>query len=609
MAKLPNISAKLGGRRDSPVGPAAEKSRDFKGTLARLVRFMRPFYGGLAVALLFTVLSAGFEIFAPKILGNAIDVLFEGVTDRAAGIDFKQLFSILLLLLGIYLLSALFSWLQEYVMAGISGKIVSRMREDAGNKLHRLPLKFFDSNSHGDILSRFTNDIDTVGGTLQQSIVQIITAAATMLGIITMMLVINPLLSLVTFVALPLSFLLTGMIASRSQRFFVGQAQGLGRLNGHIEEMLGAHAVVKAFNYEHKSINTFQQYNNTLYACGWKAQFASSVIHPVMNFTGNLMYVIICVLGCYMVVAGRITLGSVQAFITYSRRFNQPVMQLSQLVNVLQSTVAAAERYFEIMDEPEESHPADNPHLPATPRGSVDFAHVSFRYMPDRPLLEDVDIRVEPGQLVAIVGPTGAGKTTLVNLLMRFYLPDSGRIAIDGIDINDMGRKQLHSLTGMVLQDTWLFKGTIRENIAFGRRGATDDEVIHAAKLACADGFIRALPDGYDTLINEEAANISQGQKQLLTIARALIVQPSIIILDEATSSVDTRTEILIQRAMKQIMYAHTSFVIAHRLSTIREADNILVMKDGNIIEQGTHNELLARKGFYYELYNSQRDR
>jgi ATP-binding cassette subfamily B protein len=370
--------------------------------------------------------------------------------------------------------------------------------------------------------------------------------------------------------------------------------------------MFGGHAVVKAFNYESKSERIFQRSNENLYKYGWKAQFVTSVIHPILNFTGNITYVAICVLGGYLTATGRITLGSVQAFISYSRQFNQPIMQVSQIVNVLQSTVAAAERVFEILEEPEQVHDPEHPVVDEHPQGRVDFDHVSFRYVPDKPLIQDVSIHVEPGQLVAIVGPTGAGKTTLVNLLMRFYQPDSGTILIDNIPINDLGRKQLHSMIGMVLQETWLFKGTIRENIAFGKRGATDEEVVHAAKLALADGFIRALPKGYDTVINEEGNNISQGQKQLLTIARALIVEPQIMILDEATSSVDTRTEVLIQQAMKRIMKGHTSFVIAHRLSTIRDADTILVMKDGDIIEQGTHDGLLAKRGFYYELYNSQ---
>jgi len=611
MAKLANISSKVhGGRGDNPIRQTAEKSKDFKGTVHKLLRFLHPFSGRLATVLLFAVLSTVFSIFGPAILGKAVDVLFDGVMARIhhsnAGIDFGCLFGYLALLAGLYFASALFSYIQEYIMSGLSGEIIRKMREDVSVKLHKLPLNFYDTRTHGEILSRITNDIDTIASTLQQSIIQLLTSAITLVGIVAMMLIINPLLSVIAFVVLPLSFLVTKVIASRSQTFFIGQAAELGHLNGHIEEMFGGHAVVKAFNYERKSEEIFQTHNNGLYKYGWKAQFVTSVIHPILNFAANATFVAICVLGGYMVAGGRLTLGAVQAFISYSRKFNQPIMQVSQIVNILQSTVAAAERYFEIMDEKEQVHDPANPVADENPQGKVDFEHVSFRYLPDKPLIEDVSIHVEPGQLVAIVGPTGAGKTTLVNLLMRFYQPDSGSISIDGININDMGRKQLHSLIGMVLQDTWLFKGTIRENIAFGRRGATDEEVIEAAKLAYADGFVRALPKGYDTVINEEGSNISQGQKQLLTIARALIVKPPIIILDEATSSVDTRTEVFIQKAMKRIMDGHTCFVIAHRLSTIREANMILVMKNGNIVEQGQHAELLRRHGVYYELYNSQ---
>lgn len=612
MAKTPNIAGKIrpGGGHGGPMIAAGERSRDFKGTVLKLLRFMKPFYGSLCLVLLFAVCSTVFSVFGPKILGQAVDVLFEGVKLKmsgvSGGIDFDKLVQVLLFLGGIYLLSAAFNYTQEYMMAGISQRIIEKMRNDVNEKLHKLPLSFYDKYTHGEILSRVTNDVDTISSTLQQTLIQIITSIITLLGITSMMLIISPFLSIITFVSLPLSFIITRFIASKSQKYFTGQARELGNLNGHVEEMFGGHAVIKAFNYENKSVDIFEKTNNRLYKYGWKAQFVTSVIFPVLNFISNLTYVAICVLGGYMTATGRITLGAVQAFISYSRQFNQPIQQVSQIVNVLQATVAAAERVFEILEQPEQIPDPENPAIDEHPEGKVDFDHVSFRYVPEKPLIEDLSIHVNPGQVVAIVGPTGAGKTTLVNLLMRFYEVDKGVIEVDDIDITKMTRKGLHSQIGMVLQDTWLFKGSIRENIAFGKRGATEEEVVRAAKLAYADGFIRTLPDGYDTQINEEASNISQGQKQLLTIARALIVQPRIMILDEATSSVDTRTEILVQKAMQRIMDGHTSFVIAHRLSTIKDADNILVLNEGNIVEQGSHKELLQRKGFYYELYYSQ---
>lgn len=600
-----------GGRGGGPIVPVTEKSKDFKGTLVKLLSFLKPFYGKLTIVFIFAVLSTLFSIFGPKILGNAVDILFDGTLNTIggkvpAGIDFTALIKVLLFLLGIYLLSALFSYIQEYMMAGISQRIIQKMRTDVNYKLHRLPLNFYDTKTHGEILSRVTNDIDTIASTLQQSLVQIITSTFMLLGITTFMLIISPLMSLITFVSLPLSFLITRLIASRSQKYFTGQATELGNLNGHVEEMYSGHAVIKAFNYEAKSVDIFRETNEKLYRHGWKAQFITSVIFPILNFVSNLSFVAICVLGGYLTANGRITLGAIQAFISYSRQFNHPIQQMSQIVNILQATFAAAERVFEILEAEEQVHDPEHPVIVESPKGKVDFEHISFRYQPDKPLIEDISIHVKPGQLVAIVGETGAGKTTLVNLLMRFYEVDKGSILVDDTDISTMRRKDLHHLIGMVLQDTWLFKGTIRDNIAFGKRGATDEEVIRAARLAYADNFIRTLPNSYDTEINEEASNISQGQKQLLTIARALIVQPQIMILDEATSSVDTRTEVLIQKAMKRIMDGHTSFVIAHRLSTIRDADNILVMKDGNIIEQGTHAQLLQKGSYYYELYHSQ---
>lgn len=612
MAKTPNIAGKIRSPHGGgPIVAAGDVSKDFKGTTLKLLHFLKPFYKGLIIVLLFAVGGTVFSVLGPQILGKAIDILFDGALNTFGGnvpkgIDFPALTKVLLIFLGIYLLSSLFSYIQEYMMAGISQRIIQKMRNDVSNKLHKLPLSFYDTKTHGEILSRVTNDIDTIASTLQQSIVQVLTAIITLLGITIMMLIISPLMSLITFVTLPLSFLVTKAIASKSQRYFTGQARELGNLNGHTEEMYGGHSVIKAFNYEKKSVAVFEKTNDRLFEYGWKAQFVTSVIFPILNFMSNVTYVAICVLGGYLTATGRITLGAIQAFISYSRQFNHPIQQVSQIVNIFQAAVAAAERVFEILEETEQVPDPENPIINENPRGEVEFKHVSFRYVPEKPLIEDICIHAKPGQLIAIVGPTGAGKTTLVNLLMHFYEVDSGKILVDDIDITAMTRKGLHSHIGMVLQDTWLFKGTIKENIAFGKRGATDEEVVTAAKLALADSFIRTFPKGYDTEINEEASNLSSGQKQLLTIARALIVKPSIMILDEATSSVDTRTEVLIQKSMKRIMQKHTSFVIAHRLSTIREADNILVMNDGNIIEQGTHAELLQKEGFYYELYNSQ---
>jgi len=599
-----------GGHR-GPLVAVTDKSRDFKGTLLKLLRFMKPFYKGFLVVILFSIASTVFFVIAPKILGQAVDIFFDGTLNTIGGnlptgIDFNALTQILILLGGVYILSNVFTYFQEYILASVSQRFIEKMRNDVDDKLHRLPLNFYDTKTHGEILSRVTNDIDTIASTLQQSLIQVITAFITLVGITVMMLSISWKLSLITFIILPVSFFITKFIASRSQKYFTGQASELGHLNSHTEEMYGGHAVIKAFNYEDKSLEIFEQTNQKLYDYGWKAQFVTSVIFPILNFMSNITYVLICVIGGYMTAMGSITLGSVQAFISYSRQFNHPIQQLSQIVNIFQAAIAAAERVFEILEEPEQVPDPKSPLVNEHPHGKVDFEHVYFSYLPEKPLIQDLNMHVKRGETVAIVGPTGAGKTTLVNLLMRFYEVNQGKIEVDDIDIRSMSRKGLHSQIGMVLQDTWLFKGTIKENIAFGKRGASDEEVVEAAKMALADGFIRTLPDGYDTEINEEANNISAGQKQLLTIARALIVNPTIIILDEATSSVDTRTEVLIQKSMKQIMEGHTSFVIAHRLSTIREADTILVMKDGNIIEQGNHHDLLKQQGFYYELYCSQ---
>lgn len=617
MAKDNSIQPKVSFRRGAygggpPImGRSTEKIRDLKGSLRKLLIYLKPYRKRLVWVFAFAVFSTTFSVLGPKILGFAVDKLFQGFLAKInhipnAAIDFKSITSILSILLAIYLASALFNYIQEYMMAGVSQKMIQQMRNDVSQKLHRLPLKFFDTKTHGEILSRVTNDIDTISTTFQQSLVQVITSAITLIGITIMMLSISPILSLVAFLVLPLSFLITGFIAKRSQKYFSGQQRVLGKLNGHVEEMYGGHHVVKAFNYEQKSINDFNATNDMLFTHGWKAQFVSGIIYPLLNFLSNVAFVGVSVLGGYFAATGRITLGSVQAFISYSRQFNQPIMQVANVVNIFQSTIAAAERVFEILEEKEEVPDTSNPLATQLPQGAVKFNDISFRYEPEKPLIEHVSINVAPGQLIAIVGPTGAGKTTLVNLLMRFYELDNGSITIDGINITDMTRKSLHNLFGMVLQDTWLFKGTIYENIAYGKEGATEEEVVRAAQMALADPFIRTLTNGYNTLINEEGNNISQGQKQLLTIARAVIANPKIMILDEATSSVDTRTEVLIQKAMNLLMKGRTSFVIAHRLSTIREADCILVMNKGQIIEQGTHQELLAQEGFYAKLYNSQ---
>lgn len=593
------------------VGRVAEKSKDFKGTLRKVIAYLKPQYKGLVLIFSFAVFSTIFSISAPKILGLAVDKLYEGVVAKmnhvaGAAIDYHYIGLIALVLLAIYLLVSLFSYMQEYIMAGVSQKIIQRMRNDVSEKLHRLPLKFFDTHTHGEILSRVTNDIDTISSTFQQSLTQLVTSIISLLGITAMMLTISVWLSLLTFLVLPLSISITAFIARRSQKYYTGQQRSLGELNGYVEEMYGGHHVVKAFNYERKSLNEFNATNRKLYSYGWRAQFVSSIIFPLLNFMGNMAFVGICILGGYMTATGRMTLGGVQAFIQYSRQFNQPIAQVANIVNILQATVAAAERIFEILEEPEELPDPDHPEIIEYPQGAVKFDHIRFSYDTTRPLIENISIDVDPGHVVAIVGPTGAGKTTLVNLLMRFYELDGGSITVDGVNIIDMKRKYLHGLFGMVLQDTWLFKGTIRDNIAYGKEDATEDQIIQASKMALADDFIRSLPDGYDTIINEEGTNISQGQKQLLTIARAVLVDPAILILDEATSSVDTRTEILIQKAMNELMKGRTSFVIAHRLSTIRDAHRILVMNEGKIIEQGTHSELLEQNGFYAQLYHSQ---
>jgi ATP-binding cassette, subfamily B, multidrug efflux pump len=621
------------------VMPTA-KPKDFKGALRRLGGLLRAERLRIAVVLVLAVVSVTFMVLGPKILGNATNILFDGVVskqipagttqaqaiaglrargqDRLAemlssmtlrpgqGVDFAALARTLLLLVAVYLLSAAFAWLQQYIMAGVAQRAVYRLRQAADEKLARLPLRYFDDHPRGDVLSRVTNDIDNISQSLQQSLTQLITALLTIVGVLIMMLSISWLLALISLLAVPLSVLLTVLIAKRSQKQFAAQWERTGELNGHVEEMFTGHNVVKVFGRQKAAIAKFDEQNEKLYEASFRAQFISGMIMPVMTFVTNLSYVAIAVVGGLMVASGRISLGDVQAFIQYSRQFTMPITQTASIMNVLQSTAASAERVFELIDEAEEEPDAAAPVVLGHTRGRIAFEDVSFRYVPDAPLIEDLDLDVRLGETVAIVGPTGAGKTTLVNLLLRFYEIDHGRILIDGVDARQMTRSGLRRLFGMVLQDAWLFTGTIRDNIAYGREGATQDEILAAAKAARVDHFVRTLPDGYDTVLDDDATNVSQGEKQLLTIARAFLADPDVLILDEATSSVDTRTEVLIQEAMAELMKDRTSFVIAHRLSTIRGADTILVMDRGHIIEQGTHEELLANRGFYHDLYASQ---
>lgn len=587
------------------------KAKDFKGSMKRLLNYLKPMFPRLILIFVLAGLSTLFAVASPKILGSATNTIVEGVariTSGTGGIDFSALSKILMILAGFYILSAFFNYLQQYLMAGVAQSTVFTLRKDVNAKLARLPLKYFDSHPHGDVLSTITNDVDNISNTLQQSITQLITSAVTLIGVTVMMFSISTLLTIVILITLPLGIFVIRPIIGRSQKYFSGQQNALGALNGHIEEMYTGHRVVKAFGHEKESVDTFIKINDELYESGWKAQFMSGLVMPLMGLVNNLGYVVISVVGGLLAVTGRLLIGDIQAFIQYSRQFTQPINQLANIANILQSTVASAERVFEVLDEqeavPETQHPV---HI-ERPKGSVTFEHVAFGYEEDHLLMKDMNIDVAPGQTIAIVGPTGAGKTTLINLLMRFYEVNGGKIKVDGVDITDLTREELRHLFGMVLQDTWLFKGTIKDNIAYGKEGATFEDVVNAAKAAHADHFIRTLPQGYDTILNEEASNISQGQKQLLTIARAILANPAILILDEATSSVDTRTESYIQNAMTRLMEGRTNFVIAHRLSTIKDADKILVMKAGTVVEQGTHEELLSQGGLYADLYNSQFD-
>lgn len=622
------------------MGAPVAKPRDFRDSALRLLATLRPERVRIALVMVMSVVSVAFNVAGPKVLGEATNILFAGVVGArfpvgtskqeaiaslwatgqtqmadmlggvdfapGVGVDFGALGRVLLLLASVYLLSALFSWLQGHIMASVAQRTVYTLRREVDLKLARLPLKYFDDHSRGDILSRVTNDIDNISNTLQQSLTQIITAVFTIIGILGMMLWISPLLAAISLLSVPLSIVITIIIGKRSQKQFAAQWEHTGSLNGHIEEMHTGHSIVKVFGRQEQAIARFDAENDKLYTASFKAQFISGIIMPATAFVGNVNYVAIAVIGGLRVASGTMSLGDVQAFIQYSRQFTWPIAQTASIANVMQSAVASAERVFELLDEAEEEPDSATPRRLGDVSGRISLRDVSFRYDAETPLIEDLNLEVEPGQTIAIVGPTGAGKTTLVNLLLRFYEIDRGTIRVDGVDIRDVTRDNVRHTFGMVLQDAWLFGGTIRENIAYGREDATEEEVLAAARAANVDHFVRTLPDGYETVLNDDASNVSQGEKQLLTIARAFLADPQILILDEATSSVDTRTEVLIQKAMAELMKGRTSFVIAHRLSTIRDAHNILVMDQGRIIEQGTHQHLLAAQGFYADLYNSQ---
>lgn len=666
MAKSENIRREtnappFGGRPGGPMagfaGPA-QKPKNFRATMRALMRYMRSYRTSIIFVLILAVASTAFSIVSPKILGNVTNEIVTGYTNRKfydeaiaqlppgvqlppgatgesliakmpaeavkkipaaqlrsireldlshrPGIDYNGILKIVGLLILLYLVSALFNYLQSWIMSGVSQKLTFNLRRDIAGKMSRLPLRYYDTRTHGEILSRVTNDVDTISQTLNQSLTQIVTSAATLIGILVMMFTISWQMTLVALVVLPVSFSLIGIVVRRSQQYFITQQKTLGQINGHVEEMFSGHTIMKAFNGEARSTKKFSGINDELYKSGWKAQFYSGLLMPIMSFVGNLSYVGVAVVGGWLAINGKIRIGDIQAFIQYMNQFTQPIMQTASIANVLQSTAAAAERVFEFLNEKEESADPADPVEPGAVKGGVVFENVMFGYTADKTIIRNFTASVLPGQKVAIVGPTGAGKTTMVNLLMRFYDVDAGAIKIDNVDIRRMKRAEVRSLFGMVLQDTWLFSGTVDENIAYGKSAATHQDVVAAAEAAHADHFIRALPGGYQMKLNEEADNISQGEKQLLTIARAMLADAPMLILDEATSSVDTRTELLIQKAMDQLMTGRTSFIIAHRLSTIKNADLILVMKDGSIVEQGRHEELLSNNGYYASLYNSQ---
>lgn len=591
---------------------AGEKAKDFKGTIKKLLQYMSDYKLQIFLVMIFAIGSTVFTIVGPKILGKATTEIFNGLISKVSGgdgIDFGKVGRILATVLALYGISAVFSFVQGFIMSGVSQKMTYRLRKELSEKINRMPMDYFDKKTHGEVLSRVTNDVDTLGQSLNQSATQMITSVTTIIGVLIMMLSISPVMTLIALLILPLSMGLIGAIMKRSQKYFRGQQEYLGNVNGQVEEVYSGQNIIKAFNKEEEVIREFEETNDKLYESAWKSQFFSGMMMPIMQFVGNLGYVAVAILGGYLAVKGAIEVGDIQSFIQYVRSFTQPIQQVAQVANMLQSTAAASERVFEFLEEPEEDQTVANPVSVEGLQGNVEFDHVRFGYSEDKMIVNDFSAKVKEGQKIAIVGPTGAGKTTMIKLLMRFYDVNDGAILVDGHNIKDFNRSELREMFGMVLQDTWLFHGTIRDNIKYGKLDATDEEVIEAAKAARVHRFVQTLPKGYDMELNEEASNVSQGQKQLLTIARAILADPKILILDEATSSVDTRTEIQIQKAMDTLMKGRTSFVIAHRLSTIRDADMILVMKDGDIVEQGNHEELLAKDGFYAQLYNAQWER
>jgi ATP-binding cassette subfamily B multidrug efflux pump len=607
----PRQRGKRGGMGHGPGGMMAggEKARNFKGTMKKLINYLSVYKFSIIIVFIFAAASAAFNVAGPKILGHATTKLFEGVLAKLTGtgsIDFDYIGMIILTLVALYGVSALFGYIQGWIMSNVSMKVSYNFRKEISEKINRIPLRYFDGTNHGEVLSRVTNDVDTLSQTLNQSLGQIITSVTTVVGVLIMMFTISWQMTLVAMCIIPISMILIIMIVKRSQKYFKEQQDFLGNVNGHVEEMYGGHVVMKAFNGEEKSIEKFDGLNNKLYGVAWKSQFLTSIMMPLMNFVGNLGYVAISVLGGYLAAKGTIKVGDIQAFIQYVRQFTQPIAQIANISNILQQTAASAERVFEFLEEEEEVAETSNPVKLEEVEGKVEFKNVHFGYNSDKIIINDFSALVKPGQKVALVGPTGAGKTTMVKLLMRFYDINEGAILVDGHDLREFTRNDLRSMFGMVLQDTWLYNGSIMENIRYGRLNATDEEVKAAAKAAHVDSFVHTLPDGYNMVLNEEASNVSQGQKQLITIARAILADPRILILDEATSSVDTRTEVQIQRAMNNLMKNRTSFIIAHRLSTIRDADLILVMDHGDIVEQGNHEELLAKGGVYSNLYNSQ---